>query len=255
MNGAVLFGTQRAGWRFSTLPLALVVCATASCESKPATDAPPGEPAPASVPGHAASGASKRVPAPAASASLGEPSKWSFDDTPVGWLPKGWSVLAGEWSVGKGQVFSQSAVNASPVFNVALLNQKQWSDLDISVRVRAREGRIDQGGGVVWRARDAKNYYVARYNPLEDNYRVYFVEQGRRRQLASADVEVDHQAWHTVRVKMVGDHIQCFLDGKQELGVSDATFKEPGRVGLWTKADAVSDFDDLTVSEAGSGAP
>jgi len=249
MTGAGSFGSRQAGWWCSALPLALMANLAVACESKQAADSPPAKSAPASVPEQAAAAPSQRSPAPSTSSML-EPSKWSFDDTPPGQLPRGWSALVGEWSVGTGQVLSQSAVNASAVFNVALLDQKQWLDLDISVKVRAREGRIDQGGGLVWRARDAKNYYVARFNPLEDNYRVYFVAKGQRRQLDSADVEVDHQAWHTVRVKMVGDHIQCFLNGKQELDVHDTTFQDPGHIGLWTKADAVSDFDDLTVSKA-----
>ncbi|MBA3257018.1 MAG: DUF1080 domain-containing protein, partial [Pyrinomonadaceae bacterium] len=102
------------------------------------------------------------------------------------------------------------------------------------------------GGGVVWRARDAKNYYIARYNPLEGNYRVYKVEDGRRTQLGTSDVKRS-EGWHTLRVTMTGERIECYFDGRKYLDVSDSTFKSAGKIGLWTKADAQTHFDDLTV--------
>ncbi len=92
----------------------------------------------------------------------------------------------------------------------------------------------------------AKNYYVARYNPLEDNYRLYKVEKGRRSQIQSADIK-HSDGWHTLRVTMENDRIQCFYDGKKVLEAKDSTFQEPGKIGLWTKADARSHFDDLKV--------
>jgi hypothetical protein len=141
------------------------------------------------------------------------------------------------------------------VFNVALVQDGRHADVDITVRLRARDGRVDQGGGVVWRAKDGRNYYIARYNPLEDNYRVYYVKDGRRRQLDSADVRVAHDAWHTLRVRMIGDRIECFLDGQKHLNARDATFTEAGMVGLWTKADARTHFDDFLVSDAAEVAP
>ena len=85
---------------------------------------------------------------------------------------------------------------------------------------------------------------MARYNPLEDNYRLYKVEKGRRSELQSADIK-HSEGWHTLRVTMEGDHIQCFYDGKKVLEAKDLTFQEPGQIGLWTKADAQSLFDDL----------
>lgn len=198
--------------------------------------------------------------APSAPRSNAEPSgaptarAWTFDDDAVGTLPEGWLAPVGEWGVESAEqapsgshVLAQEASNRSPVFNVALVEGSSHADVDLTVRLRARQGRIDQGGGVVWRARNARNYYIARYNPLEDNYRVYYVEDGRRRQLDSANVRLDHEAWHTLRVRMVGDHIECFLNGEKHLDVRDATFTEAGMVGLWTKADAQTRFDDLAV--------
>ena len=113
--------------------------------------------------------------------------------------------------------------------------------------MKAIAGQEDQGGGLVWRARNVNNYYVTRYNSLEDNYRVYKVEKGRRIQLQSAGIK-HSEGWHTLRVTMEGELIQCFYDGKKYLEINDPTFKDPGRIGLWTKADAQSHFDDLKVS-------
>ena len=113
--------------------------------------------------------------------------------------------------------------------------------------MRAVAGEVDRGGGLIWRARDAKNYYIARYNPLEDNFRVYKVQDGKRTQFQSAKVPGD-EAWHTLRVTMAGPRITCRLDGKTLLEVEDATLPDAGMIGLWSKADAQSYFDDLTVS-------
>jgi hypothetical protein len=109
-------------------------------------------------------------------------------------------------------------------------------------------GDTDRGGGLIWRAKDKDDYYICRYNPLEDNYRVYKVENGKRTQFASAKAAGD-EAWHTLRATMSGSKIACFLDGKKLLEADDSTFAGAGMVGLWSKADAQSFFDDLTVSE------
>ena len=163
-------------------------------------------------------------------------------------------MQAGTWSVededaapSRCCVLSQTASSPSSVFNLLLIEGTTLGDVDVSLHVRAREGRTDQGGGVVWRARDASNYYIARYNPLESNYRVYVVKDGERRQLASADVRLDSEAWHVLRVRMAADHIECFLDGRKHLDARDHTLAEPGSVGLWSKADAQTQFDDLTL--------
>jgi hypothetical protein len=132
------------------------------------------------------------------------------------------------------------------VFNV-LLADGAGRDVELSVALRAQQGEIDQGGGLVWRAQDGASYYIARWNPLESNVRAYKVVAGKRQQLASADVELDPRAWHTLAVRMRGELIECELDGRQLLEARDATFAGAGRVGLWTKADARTLFDDLVL--------
>lgn len=188
------------------------------------------------------------------SAAAGKSRQWNFDGDAAGKAPAGFVQSVGRWRVvadkaapSGGQVVEQQAANPDEVFNVALAKDTSYTDVDISVRLRAVAGRIDQGGGVVWRARDAKNYYIARYNPLEDNFRVYYVKDGHRRMLKSVRLRIDHKAWHTLRVVMLKDHIACYLDGKKHLDAHDGTFKAQGRVGLWAKSDAKTRFDDLQV--------
>jgi hypothetical protein len=116
------------------------------------------------------------------------------------------------------------------------------------VAFKAVKGKLDQGGGLVWRWQDPGNYYIARMNPLEDNYRVYKVVGGKRTHLGTKEgIKVPAGEWHRLKIKQEGDHIECFLDGQKELDVHDATFKDAGKVGLWTKADAQSHFDELRV--------
>ena len=142
-----------------------------------------------------------------------------------------------------------SSQGPKKMFNLCVANYTHYQDVEINVWFKAVEGRIDQGGGPVWRYSDSNNYYVARMNPLEDNVRVYRVVEGKRKMLKSADVTAAAGTWHSLRVVHRGDHIQCFLNGSLTLEVTDDTFKGPGKTGLWTKADAVTSFDDFWVSK------
>ncbi len=125
----------------------------------------------------------------------------------------------------------------------------KYKDVEVSVAFKAIAGKKDQGGGIVWRYQDANNYYIARMNPLEDNFRVYKVTGGRRSaEFEDKEVKVPVNEWHTLKIKMEGDHIECFEDSKKYLDVKDDSIKEAGKVGLWTKADAQTYFDDFKVS-------
>jgi hypothetical protein len=175
---------------------------------------------------------------------------WTFDDEKTGQIAKGFTGEVGEWKVveaDKGKAFAQSAKNSNSTFNIALAGDTNAKDVDVSVRMKAVAGETDQGGGLVWRAKDAKNYYLARYNPLEDNYRLYKVVGGKRTLIQNADIP-HSDGWHTLRVTMTGEQITCYYDGKKHLEAKDATFPETGKIGVWTKADAQSHFDDLTLS-------
>jgi hypothetical protein len=179
---------------------------------------------------------------------------WNFDADKVGEIAKGFTNEGGKWEVvaddtapSKPHVLAQLAKSAGAAFNLALASNTNYKDLDITVKMKAIAGSADQGGGLVWRAKDSKNYYVARYNPLEDNYRLYQVVNGQRSELKSANIP-HTSGWQTLRVTMTGDHIECYYDGEKYLDAKDSTFKEAGKIGLWAKADAQTHFDDLTVS-------
>jgi hypothetical protein len=174
---------------------------------------------------------------------------WDFESDEPGQVPKGFTGEVGRWVViqdGSNRVLAQQARNEDAIFNVALVQGTSTKDLDLSVKMKAVAGETDRGGGLVWRAKDKENYYIARYNPLEDNFRVYKVEAGKRTQFQSAKIPGDEE-WHTLRVTMVGSKIACFFDGKKYLEVEDSTFPDSGKVGLWSKADAQSYFDNLAV--------
>ena len=175
---------------------------------------------------------------------------WKFDDEASGQIAKGFVGEVGTWAVvdsDQGKALAQSAKNANSVFNITLATDTNAKDVDLSVRMKAVAGETDQGGGLVWRAKDAKNYYLARYNPLEDNYRLYKVVDGKRTLIQNADI-THSEGWHTLRVTMTGDQITCYYDGKKYLESKDSTFPEAGKIGLWSKADAQSQFDDLTLA-------
>ena len=176
---------------------------------------------------------------------------WTFDDDTAGQTAKGFTSYVGDWKVApsdKGNAVAQSAQNANSVFNITLVDDVNAKDVDLSVRMKAVAGETDQGGGLVWRAKDAKNYYLARYNPLEDNYRLYKVVNGKRTLLQNMDIP-HSDGWHTLRVTMTGDQIICRYDGKKSVEGKDSTFAKAGKIGLWTKADAQSQFDELTLAD------
>lgn len=189
-----------------------------------------------------------------AAAQTPEKVMWSFDKDSAGSVPQGFAVAVGEWKVvedgtapSKPNALGQTARNRGSTFNLALVDAKSYKDLELSVSMKAVAGKEDQGGGLVWRASDGKNYYVARYNPLENNYNLYKVVNGRRSEIKGSTARVT-EGWHTLAISMKGDRIECFLDGRKYMEAKDSTFTEAGKIGLWTKADAQSRFDDLTVN-------
>jgi len=162
----------------------------------------------------------------------------------------GWTTVDGQWVVedmagapsGKKVLIQRATKNQ---FNVIVAPPGPYGDVDVSMRFRPISGREDASGGIVFRFNDG-NYYVARANALEDNFRLYSYDRGRR-QLASASVKAPALGqWHSIRVVAVGDRMQAWLNGKLHLDHRDSQFKS-GRVGLWTKADSITAFDDLAI--------
>lgn len=188
----------------------------------------------------------------------------NFDSGQAGSMPTGWTAHVtgngpnSQWKVqamddapSTPNVFVQvSHPNVSFHFNVAVLEGSQYSDVELSVHFKALHGQIDQGGGLVWRLKDADNYYIARANPLENNFRVYKVVEGRRIQLQSARIPLKSGQWYVIRIENEGNRIECYLNGKKYLDIKDDTFKT-GKTGLWTKADAVTAFDNFRVKKTG----
>lgn len=174
------------------------------------------------------------------------PAGWKAEQTGEG---KGsvWKVVADDTAPSKsGLALAQLARGPGGVFNICVAEAPQFKDVDVSVSFKAIAGESDQGGGFVWRYKDANNYYVCRMNPLEDNYRVYKVVAGKRTQLGAKEgVKVPVGEWHKLKVTVHGNKMEGYLDGKKLWEITDDTFKEPGKVGLWTKADAQSHFDEF----------
>ncbi|MGR3310754.1 MAG: ethylbenzene dehydrogenase-related protein [Candidatus Brocadiales bacterium] len=185
---------------------------------------------------------------------------WNFDKESVGKLPKGFSnQITGGGNPSRWEIIDDNTAPSPPYvlaqtstetlgyhFNLVVIEDTDYSNLELGVKFKAVSGREDQGGGPVWRYQDPDNYYIARANPLENNFRVYKVVNGSRKQLDSVKIKVTSGEWHTIRIINKDDKIQCYYDAKLFLEVSDNTFKK-GKIGLWTKADAVTYFDDLEV--------
>jgi 3-keto-disaccharide hydrolase len=160
-----------------------------------------------------------------------------------------WKFVAGQWvrrPSGGRQVLAQT-VETQP-WAVALLEDQRFADVDVSVRFRPVSGKEDASGGIIVRAKDGRNYLLVRANALENNFRLYTIVNGRRSTIASARVtEPKLGAWHTIRVVASGAKIQAYLDDALLLDHEDKTFAE-GWIGLWTKADSVTEFADLQIT-------
>src|SRR5437660_10019973 len=160
-----------------------------------------------------------------------------------------WKFAAGQWvrrASGGRQVLAQTA--ATQPWAVAVLEDQKFEDVDVSVRFRPVAGKEDASGGIIFRAKDGRNYFLVRANALENNFRLYAIGNGKRSTIASATVEEPKfRTWHLIRVVAKGPRVQAYLDNASLLDHQDKTFTE-GWVGLWTKADSVTEFADLEVS-------
>lgn len=188
---------------------------------------------------------------------------WRFDDAAVGRLPEGWkaegtnqrgpvatwAVKVDESAPSKPNVLALTDVQEGwgGTFNLLWTDGIKFKDGVIEMKVKAQAGQEDQGGGPMWRVHDRDNYYTARWNPLEDNFRLYYVQDGARKTLETATVKADPTSWHTIRIEHKGNEIACYFDGEKLLTGQDNTFPGAGGVGFWTKADAATSFDDLIV--------
>jgi hypothetical protein len=167
---------------------------------------------------------------------------WSFDDNTI---PPSFFNVLGDWRVSGGELV-QAGDFASPDFPRLVIEDLSAVDFHLSVRCKAERGDTDRACGLLFRADDSDNYFITRANALEDNIRLYTVIAGGRSQLASASHSVSSGEWHTLEVDAQGTEIKVSWDGAEVLAETNDTFMR-GAIGVWTKADSITRFDDLVL--------
>jgi hypothetical protein len=166
-----------------------------------------------------------------------------FDGRPAG----DWKVLRTDQAKSPTQVLGQvGGKGAEHAYKVVFVNGTDVSNAELEASFFPVDGKADMGGGLIWRASDDRNYYLTRANPLEQNIRIYRVVKGIRHLLENFDQTISVKRWHTLRVVTRGCQVRVLYDERQVFDLCDNTFAR-GRVGLWTKSDAVTYFDDLKV--------
>ncbi len=191
---------------------------------------------------------------------------FTFNNDETGKIPTGWTQYftgvsdTTDWRIvddGGNKVLAQlSEENVSGHFNEIVYDAFKVKNVELKVKIKGVKGKRDQGGGFVWRFIDANNHYIVRANPLEDNVVLYKMENGKRTDLPvlgkgrtyGVDVETLGSGWNNLRLTVVDNMFTVYLNDKELFQVEDETFTNAGKVGLWTKADAVSYFDDFQVT-------
>jgi glycosyl hydrolase family 59 (putative galactocerebrosidase) len=182
-----------------------------------------------------------------------------FEKFAVGAMPAGFtSHLTGQGTAGKWEIREDSSAPGGPKvlaqtstdntdyrFPVLVYDAFTAKDVEVSVACKAVAGKVDQACGLVARFADKGNYYIARANALENNVRLYHVVAGRRVQFAGVNHAVSSGQWHTLALEIKGAHFRVSFDGKVLFEADDKTFAGAGKVGVWTKADSVTHFDNF----------
>jgi hypothetical protein len=179
----------------------------------------------------------------------------NFDETAVGALPQDWKCGVTGKGTPRWQVEADATAPSKPnvlkqsgrgTFPWCVKNGVSMPDGYVEVRFKPIAGSEDQAGGVVWRWRDGDNYYVARANALENNVSLYYTVGGRRNTIKYVNAPVPKNTWNLLRVDCSGADIKVSLNGKTYIEVRDDHITGSGSVGLWTKADSVTAFDDFS---------
>ena len=159
-----------------------------------------------------------------------------------------WAIAEDSSSPSGPKVLAQTSADSTDYrFPLCTYSPLSAKDVGVAVRFKAVAGKVDQAGGLMVRFRDKDNYYVARANALEDNVNLYKVVAGKRSRFAGSKVKVSSGAWHTLKLEVKGNRFEVSFDGQRLFEAEDGTFTEAGKVGLWTKADSVTYFDDLEI--------
>jgi FtsP/CotA-like multicopper oxidase with cupredoxin domain len=169
------------------------------------------------------------------------PSDWTAGVTGSG-SPK-WAVEADATAPSPPNVLKQSGQGTFPW---CVKKDVTLADGFVEVKFKPLSGREDQAGGVMWRWKDGDNYYIARANALENNVSLYYTEGGRRKTIKYVDAPVSSQQWHQLRVEFQAQRIRVLFDGQERIAVEDKHIGGAGAVGVWTKADSVTVFDDFS---------
>ena len=179
----------------------------------------------------------------------------NFDKAETGKVPSGWTATQTGSGQAKWEVVQDATAPSKPnvlkqsgqaTYPVCLKDDTNIKDGFVEVKFKSISGKEDQAGGLVWRAKDANNYYVARPNALDNNVKIYHTNNARRTEKKRVRTTVPANQWHTLRVDFGGNHFAVSFNGQKALDWDDETFKDAGKVGVWTKADSVTEFDDFT---------
>jgi hypothetical protein len=169
------------------------------------------------------------------------PPGWTATKTGSG-IPK-WTVEQDDSAPSKPNVLKQAGQATYPV---CIKEDTRLKDGFVEVKFKPISGKEDQAGGLIWRAKDSNNYYITRANALENNVTIYHTINGRRTEKKRTNTKVASNSWHTLRVDFQDNHFIVTFDGKKAIEWDDNTFKDAGNVGVWTKADSITLFDDFT---------
>lgn len=176
-----------------------------------------------------------------AAAETGKTYRWNFDGPT---LPEKFFVVLGNWDISSNSLLRQSGRFQKDDFPRIIVKDLTFSNVRVKARCRPESGEIDQACGLMFRAKDSSNYYMTRANALENNVRLYRIVNDKRETLGSHDISVKKGEWHSIEVRAVADELRVMFNGTNVLSAKDPTFSK-GKVGFWTKADSVTDFDDL----------
>ncbi len=179
----------------------------------------------------------------------------NFDDLKAGAPPPGWTATKTGKGDPKWEVVADGSAPSKPnvlkqsgeaTYPVCIKNDSNVKDGFVEVKFKPVSGKEDQAGGLIWRCKDADNYYIARANALEDNVTIYHTIKGRRVSFKNVDTKVASGVWHTLRVEFAGNKFTVLFDGHKLIEATDDSFSDAGKVGVWTKADSVTLFDDFS---------
>src|SRR2546421_3301822 len=179
----------------------------------------------------------------------------NFDDLKTGAPPPGWTATQTGSGEAKWEIVADASAPSKPnvlkqsgqaTYPVCIKDDTSLKDGFVEVKFKPISGKEDQAGGVIWRCKDADNYYISRANALEDNVCIYYTVKGKRTEKKRINIKVASNKWHTLRVDFKDSYFVVTFDGKRAFVWKDDTFKDAGKVGVWTKADSTTLFDDFS---------